>query len=78
MAQKVKFTFKEKEGKFFAPIVSKTTKRSVEGGVTISRSVPKAGVKGTTATVRLRLPIAEATTKHELYAISSEAFISSK
>ena len=78
MAQKVIFTFKKKEGKFFAPIVSKTTKRSIKDGVTTSTVVPKAGVKGTTATVRLRLPVDVATTKHELYAISSEAFISSK
>ena len=76
--KKARFPFKEKEGKFFAPIVGVSTKKSIVDGVVTSRSVPKAGVKGVTATVRLVLPADTAVDKKELYAISSEAFISSK
>ncbi len=76
--KKARFPFKEKEGKFFAPIVGVSTKKSIVDGVVTSRSVPKAGVKGVFAKVRLTLPVDVAGDKVELYAISSEAFISSK
>ncbi len=76
--RKARFNFKEKEGKFFAPIVGTTTKKTLVNGVVQSRSVPKAGVKGTYATVRLSLPVDVSATRTELFAISTESFISSK
>lgn len=78
MAQKVNFPFKKKEGKFFAPIVGKTNKKTLVNGVVTTTPIPKSGVKGVYARVRLELPTNQASTKKELYAISSEAFISSR
>lgn len=78
MAQKANFPFKTKEGKHFAPIVGKATKKTVVNGVVQSTLVPKSGVKGVYAVIRLELPVEASTTKKELYAISSEAFSSSR
>ena len=78
MAQKANFPFKEKEMKYFAPIVGTTTKKTVENGAVVSRLIPKSGVKGVYAKVRLSLPTAASNSKRELFAISTEAFISSK
>lgn len=79
MAQKTKFNFKEKEGKFFAPIVGQT---NIVNGVKQDNPVPKSGVKGVYAKVRLQLTNDteenNATKRTSLFAISSETFISSK
>ena len=78
MAQKATFPFVEKEGKFFAPVVGKETKRSIDsdGNIT-SRSIPKSGVKGVYSMIRLRLPMDVAAERAELYAINTETFRSS-
>ncbi len=78
MADRLNFPFVEKEGKFFAPIVSSETKYKVENGEVVedgSRIV--GGIKGVYAQVRLSLPVETSNNKAELFAVNSEAVNSS-
>jgi len=74
----IKFPFQEKEGKFFAPIVSEETTYKVSGGAVVTDATQLvAGIKGTFAEVKLTLPAASAGTKTKLFSINSEAVNSS-
>ena len=78
MAEKLNFPFVEKEGKFFAPVVSTEPKYKVENGAVVTDGVKiVSGIKGVYAQVRISLPIENAANKSELFAISSEAVNSS-
>jgi len=78
MATVVDFPFQKKEGKFFAPLVSSEPDYIVVNGV-IQANGNKiiSGIKGAYARIRLTLPVANAGTKKELYALNTEAVNSS-
>jgi hypothetical protein len=79
MGNLVNFTFQEKEGKFFAPIASEEPNYIVVNG-TLTQTDNKiiSGIKGAFASIKLRLPTANASTKKELFAINSESVYSSQ
>jgi|TARA_B100001094_G_scaffold22021_1_gene18653 hypothetical protein len=78
MSDIINFPFEEKEGKYFAPIVSEqTTYKVVNGAVVVDSKKLVAGIKGVFAKVRLNLPINKAINKTELFAVNSEAVNSS-
>ncbi len=78
MADRLNFPFVEKEGKFFAPIVSTEPKYIVQGGAVVeSGSRIVGGIKGVYAQVRMTLPSTASGTKAELFAVNSEAVNSS-
>jgi len=78
MGNLVNFTFQEKEGKFFAPIASEEPNYIVVNG-TLTQTDNKiiSGIKGAFASIKLRLPVANASTKKELFALNAEAVNSS-
>ncbi len=79
MAAIVTFPFQEKEGKYFAPISSSEPNYIVVGGVlTPTDNKIVSGIKGAFAKIKLNLPIANASTKKELFALNSEAVYSSE
>lgn len=79
MAAIVTFPFQEKEGKYFAPISSSEPNYIVVGGVlTPTDNKIVSGIKGAFANIKLKLPIANAGTKKELFAFNSEAVYSSE
>jgi len=79
MAAIVTFPFQEKEGKYFAPISSSEPNYIVVGGVlTPTDNKIVSGIKGAFANIKLKLPIANAGTKKELFALNSEAVYSSE
>ncbi len=79
MAAIVTFPFQEKEGKYFAPISSSEPNYIVVGGVlTPTDNKIVSGIKGAFANIKLKLPIANASTKKELFAFNSEAVYSSE
>jgi hypothetical protein len=78
MSTIIKFPFQEKEGKYFAPIVSQQTMYKVQGGNVVADATKLvAGVKGIFMKVRIKLTGTNAQTKKELFAINSEAVNSS-
>jgi hypothetical protein len=78
MSTIIKFPFKEKEGKYFAPIVSEETTYKVENSAVVADSTKLvSGVKGVLLKARIVLPASNASTKAELYAVNSEAVNSS-
>jgi hypothetical protein len=78
MSTIIKFPFKEKEGKYFAPIVSEETTYKVENSAVGADSTKLvSGVKGVLLKARIVLPASNASTKAELYAVNSEAVNSS-
>lgn len=78
MSTIIKFPFKEKEGKYFAPIVSEETTYKVENSAVVTDSTKLvSGVKGVLLKARIVLPASNASTKAELYAVNSEAVNSS-
>lgn len=78
MSTIIKFPFKEKEGKYFAPIVSEETTYKVENSAVVADSTKLvSGVKGVLLKARIVLPASNASTKAELYAVNSEAVYSS-
>jgi hypothetical protein len=78
MSTIIKFPFQEKEGKYFAPIVSQQTTYKVQGGNVVADATKLvAGVKGIFMKVRIKLTGTNAQTKKELFAINSEAVNSS-
>jgi|TARA_R100000742_G_scaffold4117_1_gene1174 chitinase len=78
MGNLVTFPFQEKEGKFFAPISSNEPDYIVvNGAIQANGNKIVAGIKGAYATIKLKLPSANATTKKELFALNAEAVASS-
>ena len=78
MSTIIKFPFNEKEGKYFAPIVSEETTYKVENSAVVADSTKLvSGVKGVLLKARIVLPASNASTKAELYAVNSEAVNSS-
>jgi hypothetical protein len=78
MSTIIKFPFKEKEGKYFAPIVSEETTYKVENSAVVTDSTKLvSGVKGVLLKARIVLPASNASAKAELYAVNSEAVNSS-
>lgn len=78
MSTIIKFPFKEKEGKYFAPIVSEETTYKVENSAVVADSTKLvSGVKGVLLKARIVLPASNASAKAELYAVNSEAVNSS-
>jgi hypothetical protein len=79
MAAIVTFPFQEKEGKYFAPISSSEPNYIVVNGTLIQTDNKiVSGIKGAFANIKLNLPIANAGTKKELFALNSEAVYSSE
>lgn len=73
------FNFVEKEGKFFAPIANTVPNYIVQNGAVVESGTRIVhGVKGTYAQVRIELPVANATTKNELFAVNTEVVPSSR
>ena len=78
MSTIITFPFKEKEGKYFAPIASQETTYKLQSGSVVADSTKLvSGVKGIFIKVRIKLPAANANEKAELFAINSEAVNSS-
>ncbi len=78
MSDIINFPFEEKEGKYFAPIVSEqTTYKVINGSIVADSTELVSGIKGAFAKVRLTLPIDKAENKTELFALNSEAVNSS-
>ncbi len=78
MATVVNFPFQKKEGKFFAPLASSEPDYIVvNGAIQANGNKIVAGIKGAYARIRLTLPAANATTKKELFALSTLAVNSS-
>ena len=68
MATIVTFPFQEKEGKYFAPISSSEPNYIVvSGSLTQTDNKIVSGIKGAFASIKLTLPIANASTKKELF-----------
>lgn len=79
MSTIIKFPFKEKEGKYFAPIVSEETTYKVSGGAVVADATKLvAGTKGTFMRIRLKLPVDKSINKAELFAVNSETVYSSQ
>ena len=78
MSTIIKFPFKEKEGKYFAPIVSQETTYKVSNGAVVADADKLvSGTKGTFMRVRIKLPIDKSINAAELFALNSEAINSS-
>ena len=78
MSTIIKFPFQEKEGKYFAPIVSQQTTYKVQNGNVVADATKLvAGVKGIFMKVRIKLSSSNASNKAELFAVNSEAVKSS-
>ena len=78
MSTIIKFPFKEKEGKYFAPIVSQETTYKVSNGAVVADAEKLvSGAKGTFMRVRIKLPIDKSINQAELFALNSEAINSS-
>jgi hypothetical protein len=78
LADLVTFPFIKKEGKYFAPISSSEPNYIVVNG-TLTQTDNKivSGIKGAFALIKLTLPIANASTEKELFALNAEAVNSS-
>ena len=78
MSTIIKFPFQEKEGKYFAPIVSQQTTYKANGSAVVADTNKLvSGVKGAFMKVRLKLTGANAQIQKELFAVNSEAVNSS-
>ena len=78
MATKLTIPFVEKEGKFFAPIISTEPKYIVQNGAVVQQGQKVVGgIKGVYAQVRIELPASAAGSKSELFALNTEFFQSS-
>ncbi len=78
MPNLVDFPFQKKEGKFFAPIASEEPDYIVVNGATQANGNKiVSGIKGAFAIIKLTLPLANASTKKELFALNAEAVNSS-
>jgi len=79
MSTIIKFPFEEKEGKYFAPIVSEeTTYKASNGAIVADATKLVSGTKGTFMRTRIKLPVEKSINKAELFAINSEAVYSSQ
>lgn len=78
MSTLIDFPFQKKEGKFFAPIVSQESTYKVSGGAIVTDSTQLvSGIKGAFAKIKFTLPIVNASTKKELFALNAETVYSS-
>tara|TARA_B100000925_G_scaffold289856_1_gene273708 strand:+ start:3261 stop:3500 length:240 start_codon:yes stop_codon:yes gene_type:complete len=78
MSTIIKFPFKEKEGKYFAPIVSEETTYKVSNGAVVTDATKLvSGAKGAFMRVRIKLPTDKSINAAELFALNSEAVYSS-
>lgn len=78
MSTIIKFPFEEKEGKYFAPIVSQeTTYKVLNGAVVEDANKLISGAKGAFMRVRIKLPTDKSINQAELFALNSEAVNSS-
>jgi len=78
MADLVTFPFQDKEGKYFAPIsYSEPDYIVVNGTIQANGEKVVSGIKGAYATIKLTLPISNASTKKELFALNALAVNSS-
>ena len=76
---KLQIPFVEKEGKFFAPIISTEPRYGiVEGAVAVTGEKVIGGVKGVRARVRMSLPPNMQTESTELFVLNTEFFQSSQ
>jgi len=79
MANLVTLPFQKKEGKYFAPIASEEPSFVVVSGAIVANGNKiVSGIKGVFATIKLKLPIANASVKKELFALTSESVYSSQ
>ena len=79
MATVVTFPFQNKEGKYFAPISSSEPDfKVVSGAIVANGDKIISGIKGAFAKIKLTLPVANAATKKELFALNAEAVYSSQ
>ena len=79
MSTIIKFPFKEKEGKYFAPIVSQESTYKVSNGAIVADADKLvSGTKGTFMRARIKLPTDKSINAAELFALSSEAVYSSQ
>ena len=78
MSTIIKFPFKEKEGKYFAPIVSQESTYKVSNGAVVADADKLvSGAKGAFMRVHIKLPIDKSINAAELFALNSEAVYSS-
>jgi len=78
MPNLVDFPFQKTEGKFFAPIASEEPDYIVvNGAAQANGNKIVSGIKGAFAIIKLTLPLANASTKKELFALNAEAVNSS-
>ena len=76
--EKLNFPFVQKEGKYFASIVSTQTKYKVENGAVVEDGEKiVSGVKGVRMRVRMTLPASAASSRAELFALNTEVVHSS-
>jgi len=79
MSTLISFPFQDKEGKYFAPIVSQETTYKVQSGAVVADATKLVnGLKGAYATIKFVLPVSKASTISELFAVNSQAVYSSK
>ena len=78
MAERLNFPFVEKEGKHFAPIVSREDVYGIDGTtVRVTGQRVVSGIKGVYAQVRMVLPTTASGTRSELFSVNTEAVHSS-
>ena len=78
MGNLVTFVFQNNEGKYFAPIASEEPNYIVvNGAVQANGNKIVSGIKGAFASIKLKLPVANAGTQKELFALNAEAVNSS-
>ena len=78
MGNLVTFAFQNNEGKYFAPIASEEpTYIVVNGVIQANGNQIISGIKGAFALIKLKLPVANAGTQRELFALNTEAINSS-
>jgi len=78
MGNLVTFAFQDNEGKYFAPIASEQPNYIVVNGVIQANGNQiVSGIKGAYANIKLKLPVTNASTQRELFALNAEAVNSS-
>ena len=78
MGNLVTFAFQNNEGKYFAPISFEEPNFIVVNGVIQANGNRiVSGIKGAFALIKLKLPVANAGTQRELFALNTEAVNSS-
>ena len=79
MGNLVTLPFIKKEGKYFAPIASEEPSFVVVSGAVVANGNQiVSGIKGAYSTIKLKLPIANASVKKELFALTAQTVYSSQ